>query len=175
MYRENVLNGTKCVLFPILYHRNVLGGTKWIFASRIVRRGRVMRSDSSAQVLRNSRPEFRLLPLDTGWLNSWTTWRVRVLLYLSAIDRKSVWYDDMTCFWDSPGCMFCHRTWQTWKCEIGCLLERCANSLPPGRRKSMPPVSKTSLPPGSPKFASASIAAPAGSGQWFCAKIFSSV
>ena len=90
LYRENVLNGTKCVLFPILYRRNVLGGTKWIFASRIVRRGRVMRSDSSAQVLRNSRPEFRLLPLDTGWLNSWTTWRVRVLLYLSAIDRKSV-------------------------------------------------------------------------------------
>ena len=72
------------------YQENVLGGTKWIFASRIVRRGRVMRSDSSAQVLRNSRPEFRLLPLDTGWLNSWTTWRVRVLLYLSAIDRKSV-------------------------------------------------------------------------------------
>ena len=50
----------------------------------------VRRSDSSAQVLRNLRPEFRLLPLDTGWLNSWTTWRVRVLLYLSAIDRKSV-------------------------------------------------------------------------------------
>ena len=63
MYRENVLNGTKCVLFPILYRRNVLGGTKWIFASRIVRRGRGSRSDSSAQVLRNSRPEFRLLPL----------------------------------------------------------------------------------------------------------------
>ena len=90
LHGENVLNGTKCVLFPILYRRNVLGGTKWIFASRIVRRGRVSRSDSSAQVLRNSRPEFRLLPLDTGWLNSWTTWRVRVLLYLSAIDRKSV-------------------------------------------------------------------------------------
>ena len=48
--------------------RNVLGGTKWIFASRIVRRGRVMRSDSSAQVLRNSRPEFRLLPLRDSML-----------------------------------------------------------------------------------------------------------
>ena len=68
MYRENVLNGTKCVLFPILYRRNVLGGTKWIFASRIVRRGRVRRSDSSAQVLRNSRPEFRLLPLRDSML-----------------------------------------------------------------------------------------------------------
>ena len=68
MYRENVLNDTKCVLFPILYRRNVLGGTKWIFASRIVRRGRVMRSDSSAQVLRNSRPEFRLLPLRDSML-----------------------------------------------------------------------------------------------------------
>ena len=68
MHHENVLNGTKCVLFPILYRRNVLGGTKWIFASRIVRRGRVRRSDSSAQVLRNSRPEFRLLPLRDSML-----------------------------------------------------------------------------------------------------------
>ena len=89
-YQKNVLRCTKSIKFCILYRENVLGGTKWIFASRIVRRGRVRRSDSSAQVLRNSRPEFRLLPLDTGWLNSWTTWRVRVLLYLSAIDRKSV-------------------------------------------------------------------------------------
>ena len=68
MYHENVLNGTKCVLFPILYRRNVLGGTKWIFASRIVRRGRGRRSDSSAQVLRNSRPGFRLLPLRDSML-----------------------------------------------------------------------------------------------------------
>ena len=46
----------------VLYQENVLDGTKLIPDSRIGQRGCVRRSDSSAQVLRNSRLEFRLPP-----------------------------------------------------------------------------------------------------------------
>ena len=46
----------------VLYQENVLDGTKLIPGSRIGQRGCVRRSDSSAQVLRNSRLEFRLPP-----------------------------------------------------------------------------------------------------------------
>ena len=46
----------------VLYQENVLDGTKLIPDSRIGQRGCVGRSDSSAQVLRNSRLEFRLPP-----------------------------------------------------------------------------------------------------------------
>ena len=49
----------------ILYHGNVLDGTKLIRANQICSRGCGRRSDSSAQVLRNSRPEFRLSPPET--------------------------------------------------------------------------------------------------------------
>ena len=59
--QENVLSypnaSRKCVLF----WENVLGGTKFIL--RRYYRGGGWRSDSTAQVLRNSRSEFRLLPL----------------------------------------------------------------------------------------------------------------
>ena len=46
----------------VLYQENVLDGTKLIPDSRIGQHGCVRRSDSSAQVLRNSRLEFRLPP-----------------------------------------------------------------------------------------------------------------
>ena len=46
----------------VLYQENVLDGTKLIPDSRIGQRGCDGRSDSSAQVLRNSRLEFRLPP-----------------------------------------------------------------------------------------------------------------
>ena len=49
----------------VLCQENVLDGTKLIPDSRIGQRGCVRRSDSSAQVLRNSRLEFRLPPHET--------------------------------------------------------------------------------------------------------------
>ena len=59
--QENVLSypnaSRKCVLF----WENILAGTKFIL--RRYYRGGGWRSDSTAQVLRNSRSEFRLLPL----------------------------------------------------------------------------------------------------------------
>ena len=82
LYRENVLDGTKAVCWCILYEENVLGGTEWIRASRICRLGCSRSSDSSAQVLRNSRPEFRLLALRS---------RMNFLGLRASFRRRSVW------------------------------------------------------------------------------------
>ena len=75
---------TFSVVFPLvlskMYQENVLDGTKLIRANQIGCHGCGRRSDSSAQVLRNSRPEFRHSPPESDQLNSWMTWRVCVLL-----------------------------------------------------------------------------------------------
>ena len=60
-FQENVLSYPNSSRNCVLLQENVLNGTKCIL--RRYYRGGGWRSDSTAQVLRNSRSEFRLLPL----------------------------------------------------------------------------------------------------------------